>query len=122
MHDRSSEPLSPETGPILAVGDVERMLDDTPRDRLARERGAHLLTDSYDFSELERREARRTADRCRWTPPRPIPLDLSDWGDATPQPAIARRASIRRDADDAADASDAAASTDAQARRNAASS
>ncbi len=35
VHDRSSEPLSPETGPILTVGDVERLLDDTPRDRLA---------------------------------------------------------------------------------------
>ena len=69
MHDRSSEPLSPETGPILTVGDVERMLDDTPRDRLPREGGATLLTDSYDFSELERREAGERP-RCRWTPPR----------------------------------------------------
>ena len=57
VHDRSSEPLSPETGPIMTVGEVERMLDDTPRGAVPREGGATLLTDSYDFSELERREA-----------------------------------------------------------------
>jgi hypothetical protein len=116
VHDRSSEPLSPETGPILAVGDVERMLDETPHDRLARERGSALLTDSYDFSELERHAA---GDRP--TPPMdataPMPLDLSDWGDATPP-----RPAGEDQANAAADGSDAAASTDAQARRNAASS
>jgi len=119
VHDRSSEPLSPETGPILAVGDVERMLDDTPHDRLARERGSALLTDSYDFSELERHDAGE-----RPTPPMdataPMPLDLSDWGDATP-PRPADR-TTGHDQAKADDASDAAASTDAQARRNAASS
>ena len=123
VHDRSSEPLSPETGPILAVGDVERMLDDTPHDRLAHERGGALLTDSYDFSELERQAAGE-----RPTPPMdataPIPLDLSDWGDATPLRPGTRTAGAttgEHQADDATDASDAA-STDAQARRNAASS
>lgn len=98
VHDRSSEPLSPETGPILAVGDVERMLDDTPRDRMSREGGATLLTDSYDFSDLERGEAgERPAVPMDATAP--IPLDLSDWGDAVPPTA-----------------------TDSQERRNAASS
>ena len=114
VHDHSSEPLSPETGPILTVGDVERMLDATPRDGLPREAGASLLTDSYDFSELERREAGER-DTAPFDATAPIPLDLSDWGDASPaseEPADGQR--------DAAAGSDAA--TDAQARRNAASS
>lgn len=114
VHDRSSEPLSPETGPILTVGDVERLLDETPRDGLPREAGASLLTDSYDFSELERREAGER-DTAPFDATAPIPLDLSDWGDASP--ASAETAEGQRDA---AAGSDAA--TDAQARRNAASS
>ena len=118
VHDRSSESLSPETGPILAVGDVERMLDETPHDRLAGEHGSALLTDSYDFSELERHHAgERSAPPMDATAP--MPLDLSDWGDATPPRSGGED---QADADAAADASDAAASTDAQARRNAASS
>lgn len=121
VHDRSSEPLSPETGPIMTVGDVERMLDDTPRGAVPREGGATLLTDSYDFSELERREAgEHPAAAMDLTAP--IPLDLSDWGDAAPgtgQPT--------REAPDAADGGAAGtgaapAATDAQERRNAASS
>lgn len=109
VHDRSSDPLSPDTGPILAVGDVERMLDDTPRDHAPHEGAATLLTDSYDFSELERREAGERA-----LPPvaatAPMPLDLSDWGDAAPsdEPRPATSADGR--------------ATDAQERRNAASS
>ncbi|MCD2442640.1 phosphotransferase [Agromyces sp. SYSU K20354] len=129
VHDRSSEPLSPETGPILAVDDVERMLDETPHDRLARERGGALLTDSYDVSEFERHAAGE-----RPTPPMdataPIPLDLSDWGDAAPVRPADRRVGADRTADRATgddqavadDPSDAAVSTDDHARRNAASS
>jgi aminoglycoside phosphotransferase (APT) family kinase protein len=122
VHDRSSEPLSPETGPILTVGDVERMLDDTPRDHVPREAGATLLTDSYDFSELERHAAGEH-DLPPMDATAPIPLDLSDWGDAAP------RGSSQPDAEAATDAVDAAGvarpaddSTEAQARRNAASS
>lgn len=119
VHDRSSEPLSPETGPILAVGDVERLLDETPHDRLGREGGsAALLTDSYEFSELERRAA---GDRPT-TPmdaTAPIPLDLSDWGDATPEGPAGQRAGDPADGVGAAGERDA---TDDQARRNAASS
>lgn len=130
VHDRSSEPLSPETGPILTVGDVERMLDETPRDGLSREAGGSLLTDSYDFSDLERREAGER-DAAPFDATAPIPLDLSDWGDASPSaeepaepaepagpadPAADRRTGQRGDGT----GSDAA--TDAQARRNAASS
>lgn len=112
VHDRSSEPLSPETGPILTVGDVERLLDETPRDHVPREGGSSMLTDSYDFSELERRDAgERDAPPMDATAP--IPLDLSDWGDAKP-PARPGQAD--------ADAVDSDAETDAQARRNAASS
>ncbi|WP_207904581.1 phosphotransferase [Agromyces fucosus] len=130
VHDRSSEPLSPETGPILTVGDVERMLDETPRDGLSREAGGSLLTDSYDFSDLERREAGER-DTAPFDATAPIPLDLSDWGDASPSaeeraepaepvgpadPAADRRTGQRGEGT----GSDAA--TDAQARRNAASS
>jgi aminoglycoside phosphotransferase (APT) family kinase protein len=115
VHDRSSESLSAETGPILAVGDVERLLDDTPRDHLPREGGASLLTDSYDFSELERREAgeRPTVPMDATAP---IPLDLSDWGDA----AVPQATGAQRAAGDAAPTADVA--TDAHERRNAASS
>lgn len=128
VHDRSSEPLSPETGPILTVGDVERMLDETPRESAPREGGASLLTDSYDFSELERREAGER-DSAPFDATAPIPLDLSDWGDAAPSDGEASTdddgdagdagADQRRAAGDASGADDA---TDAHARRNAASS
>ncbi|WP_198169828.1 phosphotransferase [Agromyces laixinhei] len=125
VHDRSSEPLSPETGPILTVGDVERMLDETPRRSRPRENGSNLLTDSYDFSELERREAGER-DTAPFDATAPIPLDLSDWGDATPgaaDPVASDPGDGQRDTDGDTDGdagSDAA--TDAQARRNAASS
>jgi hypothetical protein len=65
-----------------------------------------MLTDSYDFSELERREAGER-DTASFDATAPIPLDLSDWGDA-----------VQADAD----GTGADAATDAQARRNAASS
>jgi aminoglycoside phosphotransferase (APT) family kinase protein len=83
VHDRSSEPLAAQTGPIMTVGDVERMLDGTPRGHVPREAGGALLTDSYDFSDLERVGATEapTPDQTA-----PITLDLSDWGDAAPRP------------------------------------
>ena len=80
VHDRSSEPLAAQTGPIMTVGDVERMLDGTPRGHVPREAGGALLTDSYDFSDLERvGEVEHPSDATA-----PIVLDLSDWGDAAP--------------------------------------
>lgn len=58
VHNRSSHPLSPETGPVLEVSDVEAMLDQTPLHRSARaqasrEPAAAMHTDSYDLSEFE---------------------------------------------------------------------
>ena len=122
VHEHTSEALSPETGPILTVDGVERLLDETPRPAAAgpaRESTSALLTDSYDFSDLERDEV---GERPTYQPDAtaPIPLDLSDWGDAALDPA------------DAADDPNATAPLDratlaqltaeAQARRNAASS
>jgi aminoglycoside phosphotransferase (APT) family kinase protein len=81
VHDRSSEPLAAQTGPIMTVGDVERMLDGTPRSHVPREAGGALLTDSYDFSDLERVG---DAEAVPANQTEPMPLDLSDWGDAAP--------------------------------------
>jgi hypothetical protein len=114
VHDRSSEPLSPETGPILTVDDVERLLDGTPRGHVPREAGGTMLTDTYDFSDLERHAAGER-DSMPQDATAPIPLDLSDWGDATP-PRSDAQAGAEADSGDTDDA------TDAQARRNAASS
>lgn len=89
VHDRTTETLSHHTGPILTVDGVERLLDETPRtasgrDASGREQSSALLTDSYDFSEFELSErgerAQPPADATA-----PIPLDLSDWGDAAPE-------------------------------------
>ncbi|WP_240665769.1 phosphotransferase [Agromyces sp. LHK192] len=89
VHDRSSEPLAADTGPILAVGDVERLLEATPRDHVPREAGGALLTDAYDFRDLQRVGEDQVGDLTA-----PIPLDLSDWGDASPsgRPAPERSA------------------------------
>jgi len=128
VHDRSSESLSPETGPILAVGDVERMLDETPHDHLPADRSGAMLTDSYDFSAL--RDGGAPMDATA-----PIPLDLSDWGDAAPGAASGvdtgetagtasvddRGATSSGDGDDQARA-DSGDDADDHARRNAASS
>lgn len=106
VHDRSTEPLQPQTGPILAVGDVERLLDSTPREAVDREAGTTLLTDSFDRSELDRAlaggEPTGNMDATA-----PIPLDLSDWGDATPPASASTRA--RQDSAAAPDASAGAA-------------
>ena len=114
VHDRSSEPLSPETGPVLTVGDVERLLDDTPRDRLSREGGATLLTDGYDFSDFERRAAGERAV-APMNVTAPIPLDLSDWGDAAPTAGDPAQSTDGR-------IIDAGTATDAHDRRKSASS
>jgi aminoglycoside phosphotransferase (APT) family kinase protein len=119
VHDLSSELLSSDTGPVLTVGDVEQLLDDTPRDHAPREPGATLLTDSYDFSDLERREAgERPSVPIDATAP--IPLDLSDWGDAVPraEPAQGNAA----DTESGAAEAPSTRATEAHARRNAASS
>jgi aminoglycoside phosphotransferase (APT) family kinase protein len=48
-------PLSPQTGPIMAVADVEEMLSRTPQTRGAapQSSGIAMETDSYDRSQLE---------------------------------------------------------------------
>jgi aminoglycoside phosphotransferase (APT) family kinase protein len=133
VHERTTEALSPETGPILTVDGVERLLDETPRSASGgspREPASALLTDSYDFSDLERDEA---GDRS--APPAdataPMPLDLSDWGDAAPPtPAHPVREPSTADVDapdpNATAPLDRATldqlTAEAQARRNAASS
>ena len=117
VHDQSSEPLSPATGPILAIGEVERLLDATPRAHVPREAGGALLTDSYDFSDL----ARLGDDELPRDATAPIPLDLSDWGDAAP-PTRTQDAAGADAPDAAATDDDDAGATEAQARRNAASS
>ncbi|RXZ43406.1 phosphotransferase [Agromyces binzhouensis] len=97
VHDHSSESLTTDTGPVLAVADVERMLDETPREGLPRESGATMLTDSYDVSELRRHLAEGDGaehDERDLGLTAPIPLDLSDWGDAAPgAPGAAESAS-----------------------------
>lgn len=120
VHDHSSESLSPETGPILAVGEVERMLDETPLDRLPVERGGAMLTDSYDFSGLDRPE-QRTAGAPPMDATAPIPLDLSDWGDAAPD-SDRGEAPADHDRGDGSTGAPSADVTDDQARRNSASS
>ena len=72
-----------------------------------------MLTDSYDFSELERREAGER-EPISMDATAPIPLDLSDWGDATPSSGAQDQPATGTDGTGAV--------TDAQARRNAASS
>jgi aminoglycoside phosphotransferase (APT) family kinase protein len=64
VHDRSSHPLSPETGPIMSVTDVESMLDDIPEgargngQRAAAHHGGSvnpdntMHTDSYEASDF----------------------------------------------------------------------
>lgn len=81
VHAEHVSPLSPETGPIMTVNDVERMLDRTPRESARRDPGAHLLTDSYDQSEFERyREGEAAGPASDATGP--IALDLTGFGDA----------------------------------------
>lgn len=57
VHSHTMHPLSPATGPILDVADVESMLDQTPRrdnDRTGAAVGdSSMHTDSYNFSDLQ---------------------------------------------------------------------
>ncbi|HEY9423224.1 MAG TPA: phosphotransferase [Microterricola sp.] len=56
VHSHSMNQLSPATGPILAVDDVEQLLTQTPRSQGAaalRETSGAMHTDSYDLSEFE---------------------------------------------------------------------
>lgn len=58
-------PLSPQTGPIMAVADVEEMLSRTPQTRsasAAQSNGMAMETDSYDRSQLEAALAEADAD------------------------------------------------------------
>lgn len=53
VHADVMNPISPLTGPVMAVSDVEAMLQDTPRTDLRRGGGAEMHTDSYDQSSFE---------------------------------------------------------------------
>ncbi|WP_202107297.1 phosphotransferase [Agromyces seonyuensis] len=83
VHADRSEPLRADTGPVLGVDAVEDLLDRTPRtaapaheDRTAPRDGL-LLTDSYDFSDVDFDDP----DTYRAEDSRPIPLDLDGWGE-----------------------------------------
>lgn len=88
VHDHTSESLTTDTGPVLAVTDVERLLDETPRDRPTAGPATSMLTDSYDVEELRRHLDDAGEGRAMRRPSldetAPIPLDLSDWGDGAP--------------------------------------
>ncbi|QTX04280.1 phosphotransferase [Agromyces archimandritae] len=120
VHTHESSPLSADTGPILAVGEVETLLDRTPRDRAAREAGGSLLTDSYRFSELEGGDR----DEVEANLTKPIPLDLDGWGEEVDAGAeAAAQTGADAEAPAASEPSDPErAATDAQAERNSASS
>ncbi|MDH6236179.1 phosphotransferase [Cryobacterium sp. CG_9.6] len=62
VHSHTTHPLSPETGPILGVSDVESMLDQTPRRARVRDQRASMHTDSYNFADLESGEFSRLND------------------------------------------------------------
>ncbi|MET0974997.1 MAG: phosphotransferase [Leifsonia sp.] len=53
VHSDVMNPISPATGPVLAVSDVEAMLDSTPRTDMRRGAGSEMHTDSYDQSSFE---------------------------------------------------------------------
>ncbi len=60
VHSHTMSPLSTLTGPVLAVDDVEQLLNQTPRAASAsasRDSAGSLHTDSYDQSEFEQYEA-----------------------------------------------------------------
>jgi aminoglycoside phosphotransferase (APT) family kinase protein len=52
VHSDTQQPLSPQTGPIMSVGDVENMLDHMPRAARDYDQHAAMHTDSYNFSGL----------------------------------------------------------------------
>jgi macrolide phosphotransferase len=104
VHSRSSHPLSPETGPVLEVSDVEAMLDQTPLDRtgrarVSREQASAMHTDSYDLSEFES-------------------LDFSPVDDATGPIAVVDAETGGADRRGEAGATDAATTSDQAATRS----
>ena len=52
VHQATSHPLSPPTGPILDVAGVESMLRSTPRGIPRRDLGGSMHTDAYNLSEF----------------------------------------------------------------------
>ncbi len=52
VHTHTMHPLSPKTGPILDVNDVENLLASTPRGIPRRDRGSAMHTDAYNLSEF----------------------------------------------------------------------
>ncbi|TFC47724.1 macrolide 2'-phosphotransferase [Cryobacterium sp. TMT2-17-1] len=52
VHQATSHPLSPATGPILDVAGVESMLKSTPRGIPRRDLGGSMHTDAYNLSEF----------------------------------------------------------------------
>jgi macrolide phosphotransferase len=52
VHTHTMHPLSPKTGPILDVNDVENLLAATPRGIPRRDLGSTLHTDAYNLSEF----------------------------------------------------------------------
>lgn len=117
VHARSTSPLSADTGPIMALSDVEHMLDRTPREQARRDPGATLLTDTYDQSDFERGAEGELLRGDAETGV--IPLDLTGFGDAhstSGEPQAADAASTP----DAGD--DDSSITEAQSSRNSASS
>jgi macrolide phosphotransferase len=91
-------PLSPQTGPILAVSDVEDMLNRTPPSTaVSGSSGISMETDSYDRSELEAvfgRDAERVKpDRPASNSERPqsveTPNSASHWPDDFDPDAVA---------------------------------
>jgi aminoglycoside phosphotransferase (APT) family kinase protein len=110
VHAASTSPLSAQTGPIMAVTDVEQMLDRTPRETVRRDPGSTLLTDSYDQSDFERgAEGERMPDQSETAA---IPLDLTGFGESH-----AAEVDSSSEADDAADST-----ADSQSARRSASS
>ena len=101
VHSRSSQPLSPETGPIMTVSDVESMLDTMPRAARGSAARSAQQTDSYSPSEYETGEF-GTAEFAV--------SDVDMAADATGQ-----------DSETSADAAGKAAVTDDQAARRSAS-
>ncbi|MBB5641860.1 phosphotransferase [Cryobacterium roopkundense] len=83
VHSHTMHPLSPATGPVLDVADVESMLDQTPRrarDRTgAQPRDNSMHTDSYNFSDLQSGEFNSV--EAHDTAQSPVPADPTD--DAT---------------------------------------
>ncbi|TDW30923.1 phosphotransferase family enzyme [Cryobacterium psychrophilum] len=62
VHSHTMHPLSPDTGSILDVSDVESMLNQTPRRPHDHDQHTSMHTDSYNFADLESGEFARLND------------------------------------------------------------